>query len=63
MNRKKDKVLHGLNNCSEYIDGIPNICDGTECPYRVVAPWCTQQLARDARKLIGELLKAQENNK
>ena len=58
--QEKEKILHGLNSCSEYINGIPNICDVTECPYRVVAPWCTQQLAHDAGKLIRELLKPQE---
>lgn len=55
----KEKVLHGLNSCGFY-DGIPNICEVTECPYRDNKAYCVHELAHDAGMLISELLKAQE---
>ena len=58
MNKEYEKVLHGLDSCGSY-DGIPNICEVTECPYRGDVS-CAHELAHDARLLIGELLKAQE---
>lgn len=55
----KEKVLHGLDSCGFY-DGIPNICEVTECPYRDDKAYCVHELAHDAGMLISELLKAQE---
>ena len=55
----RDKVLHGLDSCG-FCDGIPNVCDVTDCPYKEDSPWCTHYLAHDAGVLIGELLKAQK---
>ena len=55
----REKVLHGLNSCG-FFDGIPNICEVTECPYREHKVWCVHELAHDAGLLIRELLKAQE---
>ena len=55
----KEKVLHGLDSCGFY-DGIPNICEVTECPYRGKKAYCVHELAHDAGMLISELLKAQE---
>lgn len=31
--QEKEKVLHGLDSCG-FCDGVPNICEVTECPYR-----------------------------
>lgn len=56
----KEKVLHGLDSCG-FHDGIPNICDVTECPYRdSKKTYCVHELAHDAGMLISELLKAQK---
>lgn len=55
----KEKVLHGLDSCG-FHDGIPNICEVTECPYRDNKAYCVHELAHDAGMLISELLKAQE---
>lgn len=55
----KEKVMHGLSSCGTD-NGIPNICEVTECPYREDRAWCVHGLAHDAGMLIAELLKAQE---
>lgn len=55
----KEKVLHGLDSCG-FNDGIPNICEVTECPYRDNKAYCVHELAHDAGMLISELLKAHE---
>lgn len=56
----KEKVLHGLDSCGFY-DGVPNICDVTECPYRDGQKIdCVHKLAHDAGMLISELLKERE---
>lgn len=55
----REKVLHGLNSCG-FHDGIPNICEVTECPYRDNKAYCVHELAHDAGMLISELLKARE---
>ena len=55
----KEKVLHGLDSCG-FHDGIPNICEVTECPYRGNKTYCVHELAYDAGMLISELLKSQE---
>lgn len=55
----KEKVLYGLDSCG-FHDGIPNICEVTECPYRDNKAYCVHELAHDAGMLISELLKAQE---
>lgn len=57
--KDKEKVLHGLNSCG-FCDGIPNICEATECPYREHKAWCVHELAHDAGLLISELMKEQE---
>ena len=54
-----EKVLHGLDSCG-FHDGMPNICEVTECPYRGNEAYCVHELAHDAGMLISELLKAQE---
>lgn len=59
MMPNQERVLHGLNSCGFY-DGIPNICEVTECPYRDDKCGCVHELAHDAGLLISELLKAQE---
>ena len=59
MTPNQERVLHGLNSCGFY-DGIPNICEVTECPYRDDKCGCVHELAHDAGLLISELLKAQE---
>lgn len=59
MMPNQEKVLHGLDSCGFY-DGIPNICEVTECPYRDDKCGCVHELAHDAGLLISELLKAQE---
>lgn len=55
----QEKVLRGLDSCGFY-DGIPNICEVTECPYRDNKCGCVHELAHDAGLLISELLKVQE---
>ena len=55
----QEKVLHGLDSCGFY-NGMPNICEITECPYRDDKCGCVHELAHDASLLISELLKAQE---
>lgn len=59
MMPNQERVLHGLDSCGFY-DGIPNICEVTECPYRDDKCGCVHELAHDAGLLISELLKAQE---
>lgn len=59
MMSNQERVLHGLDSCGFY-DGIPNICEVTECPYRDDKCGCVHELAHDAGLLISELLKAQE---
>lgn len=59
MMPNQERVLHGLDSCG-FHDGIPNICEVTECPYRDDKCWCVHELAHDAGLLISELLKAQE---
>ena len=59
MTPNQERVLHGLNSCGFY-DGIPNICEVTECPYRDDKCGCVHELAHDAGLLISELMKAQE---
>ena len=59
MMPNQEMVLHGLDSCGFY-DGIPNICEVTECPYRDDKCACVHELAHDAGLLISELLKAQE---
>lgn len=56
---EQERVLHGLDSCG-FHDGIPNICEVTECPYRDNKTYCVHELAHDAGILISELLKAQE---
>lgn len=57
--QEKEKVLHGLNSCG-FCDGVPNICEVTECPYRGNKGWCVHELAHDAGMLIGELMRESE---
>ena len=52
----RGKVLHSLNSCG-FTDGIPNICEVTDCPYREHGAWCVHELAHDAGELIGEMMK------
>lgn len=59
MMPNQERVLHGLDSCG-FHDGIPNICEVTECPYRDDKCGCVHELAHDAGLLISELLKAQE---
>lgn len=60
MMPNQERVLHGLDSCG-FHDGIPNICEVTECPYRDDKCGCVHELAHDAGLLISELLKAQES--
>lgn len=55
----KQKILHGLDSCGFY-DGVPNICELTECPYRGNKEFCVHELAHDAGILISKLLKERE---
>lgn len=57
----KDKVLHGLHSCGK-VDGIPNICEVTECPYRdpKIGRVCVHELASDAWDLIYEMTEEQK---
>lgn len=55
----REKVLHGLNSCG-FCDGVPNICEVTECPYRGNKGWCVHELAHDAGMLISELMEEQD---
>ena len=59
--QEREKVLHGLDSCG-FMDGIPNICDVTECPYREHLSWCSHELAHDAGLLIHELLNGNADN-
>ena len=57
--QEKEKVLHGIDSCG-FCDGVPNICEVTECPYRGNKGWCVHELAHDAGMLISELMEEQE---
>jgi len=57
--QEKEKVLHGLDSCG-FCDGVPNICEVTECPYRGNKGWCVHELAHDAGMLISELMEENE---
>lgn len=57
--QEKEKVLHGIDSCG-FCDGVPNICEVTECPYRGNKGWCVHELAYDAGMLISELMKENE---
>lgn len=57
--QEKEKVLHGLDSCG-FCDGVPNICEVTECPYRGNKGWCVHELAHDAGMLISEMMKENE---
>ena len=59
IDKEKEKVLHGLDSCG-FHDGIPNICEVTECLYRDNKAYCVHELVHDAGMLISELLKAQK---
>ena len=55
MTKQQDKVLHGLDSCG-FHDGIPNICEVTECPYRADKSYCVHELAHDAGLMIHDLI-------
>lgn len=57
--QEKEKVLHGIDSCG-FCDGVPNICEVTECPYRGNKGWCVHELAHDAGMLISELMEEME---